>query len=111
MLEGNENQKAIRPEFQKDDRAKGKGIGNMTAVARQLAEKAFGVKISDIQREALDLFDSITFNPDFQLVMKLEPGDMQFLNNHVVIHSRTEFEDYEDPKLKKTFITVMAFCT
>ncbi|AVG13708.1 hypothetical protein [Paenibacillus larvae] len=51
----------------------------MTAVARQLAEKAFGVKISDIQREALDLFDSITFNPDFQLVMKLEPGDMQFL--------------------------------
>ncbi|MCY9679517.1 hypothetical protein [Paenibacillus larvae] len=35
MLEGNENQKAIRPEFQKDDRAKGKGIGNMTAVARQ----------------------------------------------------------------------------
>ncbi|AQZ45923.1 TauD/TfdA family dioxygenase [Paenibacillus larvae] len=72
-----------------------------TRRAIHLAEKAFGVKISDIQREALDLFDSITFNPDFQLVMKLEPGDMQFLNNHVVIHSRTEFEDYEDPKLKR----------
>ena len=33
--------------------------------------------------------------------MRLERGDIQLLNNHFVLHSRTEFQDHEDPQLKR----------
>jgi len=33
--------------------------------------------------------------------MYLQPGDMQILNNHVTLHARTEFEDYDDPVRKR----------
>jgi hypothetical protein len=29
--------------------------------------------------------------------MMLEPGDIQFCNNHLVLHSRTEYEDSPEP--------------
>jgi hypothetical protein len=29
--------------------------------------------------------------------MDFEPGDMQFLKNSVILHSRTAYEDDEDP--------------
>ena len=28
--------------------------------------------------------------------MNLEPGDVQFMNNHVVLHSRTGFVDHDE---------------
>lgn len=33
--------------------------------------------------------------------MKFEPGDMQFVNNHVCVHGWTAFEDYTDVGLKR----------
>ena len=33
--------------------------------------------------------------------MWLEPGDLQFMNNHVMLHSRTTFEDYEEEERKR----------
>ena len=30
-----------------------------------------------------------------------KPGDIQFLNNHVTLHTRTEFEDHEKAELKR----------
>jgi len=30
--------------------------------------------------------------------MVLEPGDIQFLNNYVVVHSRTDYVDHDDPE-------------
>jgi alpha-ketoglutarate-dependent taurine dioxygenase len=30
--------------------------------------------------------------------MDLRPGDMQFLNNHTILHSRTAYEDYPEPE-------------
>ena len=33
--------------------------------------------------------------------MWLEPGDLQIMNNHVLLHSRTAFEDYKDPERKR----------
>ena len=42
--------------------------------------------------EALDILDSIIQMPELRLDMMLEPGDIQFANNHLVLHSRTSFE-------------------
>ena len=53
------------------------------------------------QLEALDLLDEILRRPNVMYSMYLRPGDMQILNNHVTLHSRTEFEDHDDPALKR----------
>jgi hypothetical protein len=57
--------------------------------------------LSAKQHEALDLLDEILRRPSVMHSMYLRPGDMQILNNHVTLHSRTEFEDHEEPALKR----------
>jgi hypothetical protein len=47
--------------------------------------------LSPAQRDALALLQSLADELAFD--MTLEPGDMQFLNNHVVYHARTAFID------------------
>jgi len=67
------------------------------------AQRIEGVpRLSDVQREALDMLDSVLRRPSLMYSMYLRPGDMQILNNHVTLHSRTEFEDFEDPALRRT---------
>lgn len=53
-------------------------------------------------RQALDTLDRTLNRPDLMYTMYLQPGDMQILNNHVTLHSRTEFVDHDDPALKRT---------
>ncbi|GAA4326565.1 TauD/TfdA family dioxygenase [Pigmentiphaga soli] len=53
------------------------------------------------QTAALDFFDAQATAPDLCYEMELEPGDMQFLNNHVIVHSRTAFVDHEDEDRKR----------
>ncbi len=56
------------------------------------------------QREAIELVQTLANDPKFYGEMMFEPGDMQFMNNHVMYHSRTEFEDYEEPDRKRHLI-------
>ena len=58
-------------------------------------------RLTASQAEALDLLDDILRRPDVMHSMYLRPGDMQVLNNHVTLHSRTEFVDHDDPVLKR----------
>jgi alpha-ketoglutarate-dependent taurine dioxygenase len=53
------------------------------------------------QREACDLLDRLCRNPDFNVYMDLQPGDMQFINNYHVLHARTAFEDHPEPSRKR----------
>jgi hypothetical protein len=57
--------------------------------------------MSDAQVAALDLLDSIANDPALILNMRFQPGDIQFLNNYKVWHSRTAFEDHEEAHLKR----------
>ncbi len=66
------------------------------------AQKIEGVpQLSPAQREAMDLLDEILRRPALMYDMYLQPGDMQLLNNHTMLHSRTEFVDHEDPARKR----------
>ena len=47
--------------------------------------------------EALDLFDTLANDPRLHFGMRLEPGDMQFVYNHALLHDRTGFRDWPDP--------------
>jgi alpha-ketoglutarate-dependent taurine dioxygenase len=51
--------------------------------------------------EALDLFDALANDPRLNLSMSLGPGDLQFVNNHALLHDRTGFEDWEDNARKR----------
>ena len=42
---------------------------------------------------ALDRFDDIANDPAMHIRMSLEPGDMQFVHNHSLLHDRTRFVD------------------
>ena len=53
------------------------------------------------QKEAFDEVNRITNRPDMYLDMKFKPGDVQFLNNYTVLHSRTSFVDHDEPERKR----------
>ena len=51
--------------------------------------------------KALDLFDELANDPDLKLSMMLEPGDIQLVHNHSLLHDRTGFEDWPEPERKR----------
>jgi len=53
------------------------------------------------QLEGFHLMDAIAASPEFYVSMMFEPGDLQFLNNHVTLHTRTAFDDFDDEGLKR----------
>lgn len=60
--------------------------------------------LSRIEVEAMDVFDTIIHDENIRLDMMLEPGDMLFANNYAVMHSRTSFEDVEEPEQRRKLI-------
>jgi hypothetical protein len=68
----------------------------------QSAQKLEGVPaLSSVQHETMDTLDEILRRPAFMFTMHLEPGDLQILNNHIMLHSRTDYVDYDDPAEKR----------
>lgn len=55
--------------------------------------------LTDLQRDALRVAEEIAHELRFDMV--LEPGDMQFANNYVALHTRSEFHDHDDPAQKR----------
>lgn len=58
-------------------------------------------RLSPLQQEALELFDTLSGSPKFSYSMMFEPGDIQLLNNHVTLHARSEFEDFDEPDQRR----------
>ncbi|CAG2143337.1 hypothetical protein LMG19282_02379 [Cupriavidus campinensis] len=53
-------------------------------------------RLTPAQEAALDELDTLLTDPSLCFSMQLEQGDLQLLNNYVTVHSRTNFEDYEE---------------
>lgn len=47
-------------------------------------------------REALDMIEQLAASPEFHLDMSIEAGDIQFLNNRLMLHGRTNYRDAPD---------------
>ena len=54
-------------------------------------------RLSEAQREALELFHQVTREPGMALEFHLRPGDVLLASNHTIMHGRTGFEDAPDP--------------
>lgn len=57
--------------------------------------------LTPLQIEALNLFDELANDPKLNLMMELQPGDIQLVHNHTILHDRTAFEDYPEPERKR----------
>ena len=54
-------------------------------------------RLTAAQTEALDLVERLAESDAFRLDMDFRPGDMQFVHNHVLLHSRSAYEDWPEP--------------
>jgi hypothetical protein len=52
-----------------------------------------GIVFSPKEIEAMDYLDSLMARPEYQLHMEMRKGDIQYVNNFTVMHSRTEYRD------------------
>ena len=50
-------------------------------------------KLSTTTRTAIAKASELANDPDFNVYMDLQPGEMQFINNYHVLHGRTAYED------------------
>lgn len=62
--------------------------------------------LTDAERAALDLVDRLAQRDDLRFDMSFEPGDIQYLNNHVAFHSRTGFEDGDSLDQKRLLLRI-----
>ncbi len=59
------------------------------------------MRLTPLHVEALDCFDALANDARLNFLMRLEPGDMQFVHNHTLLHDRTAFEDWQEPARKR----------
>jgi hypothetical protein len=57
--------------------------------------------LSEAQTAALDLLDRLAEDPALHLEIDFRPGDIQLVNNHVLFHDRTAFEDWPEPARRR----------
>ncbi len=57
--------------------------------------------LTDEHHRLLALIDEYAESPELCLSMDFRPGDIQWLNNHVTLHSRTGFTDWDEPDRKR----------
>lgn len=58
-------------------------------------------RLTPIQIEALDAVDALAADPAFHLEIGFEPGDIQFLHNHQILHARTAYQDHPEPERRR----------
>lgn len=83
--------------------AGGKVTSRLTnrAYCDSVARFGDGLALTNIQREALDFVQAVAHRPELRLRMHFAEGDIQFINNHAVLHAREAYEDFDDPMMKR----------
>ena len=65
------------------------------------AVKRTGIPYTPVQAAALAEVNRLSNLPRFYLDMQFQVGDVQYLNNYSVLHSRTDFTDFPEPERKR----------
>lgn len=66
------------------------------------ADRHEGAKApTEQQQRAMDFLDTLAADDTLTYEMTLQAGDLQILNNHTVMHSRKEFEDFDEPERRR----------
>jgi len=90
---------------------RGAMIANYVRSAIMKAQALPGVpKLTTSQIEAVDFLDSLCSDPALHLDMTFEPGDVQLLSNHFILHSRTAYEDWEEVDRRRHLMRLWLAC-
>lgn len=63
-----------------------------------------GCPLTPEEFSALDAFEQTAAR--LSLSLRLEPGDIQFLDNTTFLHGRTAYEDYDEPDRKRHYLRI-----
>ena len=58
-------------------------------------------RLTEEQLRVMQRIDQLSFDEEIHFALQLEEGDMLFVNNYQVMHARSEFEDHDDPALRR----------
>jgi hypothetical protein len=58
-------------------------------------------RLTEAQLAAMQLIEDIANDPAFHVEMDFRPGDIQLLNNAVILHAREAYEDDPDPSKRR----------
>jgi hypothetical protein len=58
-------------------------------------------RLTDEDLAALDCFDTLAEDKELRLDITFQPGDIQFVHNHTLLHDRTGFVDWPEPERKR----------
>lgn len=67
-------------------------------------------KLTDAQKQALKMVGQLAEDPGIYLDMDFQPGDMQFLCNHSILHSRTAYEDWPERERRRHLLRLWLSC-
>lgn len=60
-----------------------------------------GLQLSADEQQAVQFLADVSWREDVAFKQTMEPGDVQLLNNYLVLHSRNEFEDWLEPERQR----------
>ena len=72
-------------------------------IMRSAHEKA-DKPLTSTETEAIDLLLEIAESPEIRLDFRMEEGDIQFINNYVLLHFRSAFESHPDPEQRRLLL-------
>lgn len=67
-------------------------------------------RVTEQQLQALDLIESIVHDRRIHMNMVLERGDMQFVCNHFILHTRTSYEDWPELERRRHLLRLWLAC-
>lgn len=77
---------------------------NFNARMIRTGQEKLGRELDALERAAIDEIITLAGDPAMRLDMDFRPGDIQFLNNYAILHSRTGWEDHDDPKQRRLLL-------
>jgi hypothetical protein len=63
--------------------------------------RELGIPLTEVEIEALNLFDEVSKSPENRIAFYLERGEMIVINNYTVMHARTTFTEFPEPERRR----------
>ena len=67
-------------------------------------------RLTGAQREALAMVNDLAGDDALRLDMDFRPGDLQFVSNHSILHSRTAYEDWPEIERRRHLLRLWLAC-
>lgn len=68
------------------------------------APELTGVPLTAADTEPLEFLDSVASRDGLAVTFDMERGDMQFVSNTFILHSRTAYEDHAEPRRRRHLV-------